>query len=243
MNCSRKDAANIASYLAEFIQNACLKSSDVVICPPSILIDTVMKNIFNSNIKLGGQDCHINESGAFTGDISAAMLKDAGCEYVIIGHSERRQFHKETNEIVAKKVIAALKNGLHPIICVGETEEERRNGTFYEVLPKQVIESLPQELFAEKSSFTIAYEPVWAIGSGLTPTTDNIVEAHIMIRKALSAVEGKFNIVYGGSVKGANALEILSLWQVDGVLVGGASLNPSEFASIISASEQAVEGE
>jgi triosephosphate isomerase (TIM) len=209
---------------------------DVLVCPPASLIARaamVVKNAF----AIGAQDCHEKASGAFTGDISAEMLKDAGASAVIVGHSERRQYHHETDSQVAAKTRAAWRGGLSAIICIGETESQHDAGEAPLVCHSQIIGSVPENATPENTS--IAYEPVWAIGSGKTPSHDEITAMHAHIRKCLVAHLGEagkgMRILYGGSVKAANAKPILALENVNGALVGGASLKAHEFLGIISA--------
>lgn len=199
---------------------------DVVLCPPTTALGLAGQLLKNSKIALGGQDCHAQASGAFTGDISAAMLKDMGCRFVIVGHSERRQHHKETSEQVRNKAKAAHAAGLIAIVCVGETDAEREAGKAQEIVDQQLRNSLPDTATAQNT--VIAYEPVWAIGTGKTASSDDIKSMHAFIRSKAAP----FRILYGGSVKGANAREILHLPDVDGVLVGGASLKAEEFWEI-----------
>ena len=210
---------------------------DVMVCPPATLIRRVKAVMKGSQVKTGGQDCHAAVSGAHTGDISADMLKDAGATAVIVGHSERRTNHKETDSIVAAKAQAAHKSGITAIICIGETLEERKGGKTLEVLTTQIKASVPTGCTAANT--VVAYEPVWAIGTGLTPTVAEIAEAHAHIRKELSGVlaeEGaKTRILYGGSVKPTNAVELMSIANVNGALVGGASLKAVDFIGIIKA--------
>jgi triosephosphate isomerase len=186
---------------------------------------------------VGGQDAHAEDSGAFTGDISAEMLADAGAKMVILGHSERREGYRETDELVAKKVLAALRWGLEPVVCVGETLDQRRAGEALAVVTRQVMGSLPGELKGQR--FAVAYEPVWAIGTGLTPTTPEIEEMHRAIRETLSEMFGPEGeavpILYGGSVKPTNAAEILHAAEDGGALVGGASLKAVDFLAIVNA--------
>jgi len=189
-----------------------------------------------SAVLVGAQDCHWEASGAFTGDIAAEMLAEAGAALVILGHSERRAVYDETDELVARKAVAALRAGLEPIICVGETLEQRKAGDALDVVTAQVRGSLPREL--ERRPYSVAYEPVWAIGTGLTPTTAEIEEVHAAIRAVLvdrfGADEGAATpILYGGSVKPSNAQEILHAAEVGGALVGGASLKAADFLGII----------
>jgi len=209
----------------------------VAICPPSLLIHQMSDLLRGSKVLVGGQDAHWDDAGAFTGDVSAEMLKDAGASLVILGHSERRTGHRETDEIVARKVQAALRAGLEPIVCVGETLDERNAGGALEIVTGQVRGSLPAEL--TDRAFTVAYEPVWAIGTGLTPTTAQIEEMHRAIRGTLVEKFGEAGegvaILYGGSVKPSNAAEILHAAEVGGALVGGASLKANDFLGIIKA--------
>jgi triosephosphate isomerase (TIM) len=207
----------------------------VALCPPATLIHRLASAAAGSVIEVGGQDCRAETSGAFTGDISAAMLKDAGATLVILGHSERRQGHGETDLEVAAKAEAALEAGLSPIICVGETLAEREAGRAVEVVRSQVMRSLPIALAGRE--FAVAYEPVWAIGTGLTPTLQQIEEVHRAVRSAmierLGLAAAHPPILYGGSVKPDNAREILAVPEVGGALVGGASLKAKDFLGII----------
>jgi triosephosphate isomerase (TIM) len=209
----------------------------IVLCPPSTLLDRLTKAAAGSPIVTGGQDCHPAISGAHTGDISAQMLADAGARYVIVGHSERRANHGETDDLVRRKAEAALAAGLTPIICVGETEAERRGGIADAVVATQLEGSAPDQ-WAD-AGIVIAYEPVWAIGTGLTPTIADIAEMHDGIRALLLKRFGErgdtVHILYGGSMKPSNAAEILKVQNVNGGLVGGASLLANDFHAIISA--------
>ncbi|HEV7384234.1 MAG TPA: triose-phosphate isomerase [Phenylobacterium sp.] len=209
----------------------------VAICPPATLIQRMSAALAGSAVLVGGQDCHREANGAFTGDISAEMLVDAGATLVILGHSERRAGYGETDELVAAKVRAALRAGLEPIVCVGETLDQRKAGDALGVVTGQVRGSLPRELGGK--AWSVAYEPVWAIGSGLTPTLAEIEEMHAAIRATLRDLFGadgdKPPILYGGSVKPANAAEILQASEVGGALVGGASLKADDFLAIINA--------
>lgn len=206
----------------------------VALCPPATLIER-MAQAAGDVIEIGGQDCRAETQGAFTGDVSAAMLRDAGATLVILGHSERRQGHGETDTLVASKAEAALAAGLAPIICVGETLEQRQAGRAVEVVRGQIMASLPLALAGKE--FAVAYEPVWAIGTGLTPTLEQIEEVHRAVRAAMIERLGPgvatTPILYGGSVKPDNAAEILALAEVGGALVGGASLKASDFLGIV----------
>jgi triosephosphate isomerase len=207
---------------------------DVLVCPPATLIAQANWHVKGA-FALGGQDCHAKPSGAFTGDVSAEMLKDAGASYVIVGHSERRQYHKETDADVAAKAQAAWRAGLKAIICVGETESQRVAGEHNHVCDGQVRASVPDGATAENT--VVAYEPVWAIGTGKTPTSADIIAMHAHLRASLVSCLGEAGkgmlILYGGSVKPDNANEILNLPEVGGALVGGASLKAAEFHKII----------
>ena len=210
--------------------------AEVLVCPPATLIaqaNWAIKGAF----ALGGQDCSPEKSGAFTGDISAAMLKDAGASYVILGHSERRQIHGEKDASVAAKAKAAWAAGLTAIICIGESDAERVSGKANAICHGQIQGSVPTEANAQNS--VIAYEPVWAIGTGKTPTNDEIAAMHAHLKQCLSERLGGgatgMRILYGGSVKPSNAGEILNLPGVDGALVGGASLKADDFLAIITA--------
>lgn len=209
---------------------------DVLICPPATLIAEASKAALGSAIAIGGQDCHPQPAGAFTGDISAEMLRDAGATAVIVGHSERRQFHGESNELVAAKAGAAQRASLYAIVCVGETEGERLAGRAIDVVSAQLRGSLPAEFGSSEAA--VAYEPVWAIGTGRTPTTSEIQEMHAAIRAVLrerGPDKASIRILYGGSVKPENAIEILAVPDVDGALVGGASLKAADFLRIVRA--------
>ena len=213
--------------------------ADVLICPPFTLLSRAAATA-EGRIAIGGQDCHQQASGAFTGDISAAMLRDAGAVSVILGHSERRRYHHETDAIVAAKVEAAWGAGLNTIICIGESEAEREAGHAEKVVHGQIMASVPAA--ARSSIAAIAYEPIWAIGSGRTPSAAEIAAMHTIIRDTLEnrcGADGRgIRILYGGSVNPANAQEILGLPNVNGALVGGASLKAGDFLAIIRAAPQ-----
>ncbi len=220
--------------LAAMLKDVKLKA-DVMVCPPAVILRRVKSVLKGTRIKVGGQDCHWNPLGAHTGDISAEMLKEAGCSAVIVGHSERRTNHGETDEIVASKARAAQRAGLVAIICIGETLEERKAGRTLDVVARQLKASLPEGSTAANT--VIAYEPVWAIGTGLTPTTAEVAEVHGLIRKELGQLMGgeggQTRILYGGSVKASNAAELMGQPHVNGALVGGASLKAADFLGII----------
>lgn len=211
--------------------------ADALLCVPATLLSRASEILSKTPVKTGGQDCHPAESGAHTGDISAEMLRDCGASFVIVGHSERRTDHHESDEEIAAKAAAAWRAGLIAIICIGETRGEREKGETLAVLSRQIAGSVPNE--AKASNTVIAYEPVWAIGTGLTPTAADVEEAHAHIRKDLAAMlgaeAGKMRILYGGSVKPSNAVELLAISNVDGALVGGASLKVADFLGIAEA--------
>ncbi len=208
-------------------------AAELAVCPPTTLIPLAATALAGGAVALGGQDCHDKPSGAYTGDISAEMLRDAGCAYVIVGHSERRAGHGESDAMVKAKAEAALRAGLTAIVCVGETRAERAAGEALAVVSAQVRGSLPEG--ATPETVVVAYEPVWAIGTGLTPTAADVAEMHGAIRTLLGAAGARVRILYGGSVKPANARELLGLPNVDGALVGGASLKAADFLAIAAA--------
>ncbi|MDD7969831.1 triose-phosphate isomerase [Roseinatronobacter alkalisoli] len=210
-------------------------SVDILLCPPATLVGAMAAALVGSAVRVGGQDCHQNVNGAHTGDISAAMLADAGAYHVILGHSERRADHGETSTLVAAKASAAHAAGLTAIICVGETEAQRDAGQTLDVVLEQLKTSVPDG--ADKANTIVAYEPVWAIGTGRTPTLDQIAEVHDALRAHLP--DAGISLLYGGSVKPANAAEIFAIANVDGALVGGASLKASDFGAIVAALDAA----
>ncbi len=237
MNGSKDMAWKLTLDLHQFLAGpGGKKGVKMVVCPPFPYLvaahDFLSRH--DSALDLGGQDCSANESGAFTGDISPLMLKDAGCGYVILGHSERRQHHAETDAQIGKKILAAQKSGLMAVLCVGETKNQRESGQALAVLSQQLKDCLATGV--DFNRLIVAYEPVWAIGTGLNASVEDIKNAHAHIRAELSAIGGDSGglaaILYGGSVKAANAAETLSTPGVDGVLVGGASLNADEFSRI-----------
>jgi triosephosphate isomerase (TIM) len=228
---------------AEVLARAILAGSpeitcDLLICPPAIHLHAVAPILAGSAVALGGQDCHQEPEGAHTGDISAPMLHDAGARWVILGHSERRQDHGETDALVREKVLAAVEAGLTPIVCVGETADQRRSGQETEVVGWQLAGSLPKGFAG-----VISYEPVWAIGSGKTPTEQEVAAMHAFIREELARQFGQagrtIRILYGGSVKPSNATALLAVPNVEGALVGGASLIAADFLAIARAARGA----
>lgn len=211
---------------------------EVLICPPATLLMSFHQALRHAELKFGGQDCHSAEKGANTGDISAEMIADCGAEYVIVGHSERRMDHKERDKDVLAKTQAGWRAGLKVILCIGELQGERTAGLTLNVIERQLKNSIPAGATAD--NLIIAYEPVWAIGTGLTPTTTDVAEVHNFIRSFLTSSLGqdvgvKMRILYGGSVKPENAQELMSTENVNGALVGGASLKAADFAGIIAA--------
>ncbi len=205
-----------------------------MVCPPATLLSHAFALVRGGKLALGGQDCHAEPEGAYTGDISAEMLKDAGATYVIVGHSERRAYHHETSAMVQMKAEAAVRAGLASIICVGETHEQHTENEAFAIVSRELRGSLPPS--GEPETLVVAYEPIWAIGTGLTPTPLVVTQMHAHIRKVLEDVYrdagAKMRILYGGSVKPNNARELLTLDNVDGALVGGASLKADDFLGI-----------
>jgi triosephosphate isomerase len=217
------------------VEKGAAGAAEVLICPPASLLAPAAQILRGGKLALGAQDCHPAPSGAFTGDISAEMIKDAGGSYVIVGHSERRAGHAETDALVQAKAEAARRAGLTAIVCVGETHAEHRAGRTVEVVSGQLRGSLPPG--ETPHGLVVAYEPVWAIGTGIVPTAAYVAQCHIAIRELLGelygAAGGRMRILYGGSVKPSNARELLRLPNVDGALVGGASLKAAEFLAIV----------
>ncbi|SDF71189.1 triosephosphate isomerase [Limimonas halophila] len=233
MNGHRAEATALARDLAARLASG-EGGCEWAICPPFPLIGTVAGAIQGSYIAVGAQDCHSAPSGPHTGDVAAPMLADMGCAYAIVGHSERRRDHGETDEVVRAKAEAAQASGIAPIVCVGETQSQREAGETEAVLARQVETSVPEQPVA---GLAVAYEPVWAIGTGLTPTSDEIAAALASIREVLarrfdSATAERIRLLYGGSVKPANAAELWRIDGVDGLLVGAASLSVERFWSI-----------
>jgi triosephosphate isomerase len=225
-----------ADELLKRVSGAQALAVDIMICPPATLIAAMADKLSSSAIAVGAQDCHAQTSGAHTGDISPEMLADAGASAVIVGHSERRADHGESDDDVNAKAQAVHRAGIVAIICIGETEEERRAGRALEIVTGQLRGSLPAG--ADAANTIIAYEPVWAIGTGLTPTPTDIAEVHGGIRSELEQILGegegaKIRVLYGGSVKGANAAELMAIENVNGALVGGASLKAQDFFEIL----------
>ncbi len=235
MNCLRADGVALAAGIAEKYAAVEKPNCDVLVCPPAIWIVPVVEAV-KGRIAVGSEDAHAAESGAHTGDISVPMIKDAGATFVIVGHSERRTDHHETNAEVKAKAEAVIKHGLTAVVCIGETEAERDAGKTIDVCRAQIQGSVPDDATAE--NVVIAYEPVWAIGTGRTPTTQDVADVHAAIRAEIKAKLGErvangMRLLYGGSVKPSNAKELMALEDVDGALVGGASLKVADFWAII----------
>jgi triosephosphate isomerase len=236
MNKTVAEALDLVNGLKRELSN--VKEVDIVVCPPFTALSEVSKAILDSNIRLGAQNMSEHNVGAYTGEIAAVMLKEFSVRYVILGHSERRQYQKETDDLIARKALAAHAASLKPIICVGETLQEREAGLTEKVLETQVRGSLAGLSREQMVETIIAYEPVWAIGTGKTATTEQAQQAHAFIRSLLTglydeATARKVRIQYGGSVKPSNARELMSQPDVDGALVGGASLEVRSFSDII----------
>jgi triosephosphate isomerase len=240
MNMNSQTSVELARSIASGSVETAGQNVTVAVCPPFVYLQAVSKALSSSNIAVGAQDIYFEPAGAFTGEISASMLKDVGCSYCICGHSERRHVLGESDELINKKVTAAIAGGLLPILCVGELIEERQASQTNEVVTRQVKEGLAG-LSAEKlQAVTIAYEPVWAIGTGLTATPEQAQEVHDFIRKLLARMyddksAAEIRILYGGSVKPGNAAELMNQKDIDGSLVGGASLKADDFLAIIQA--------
>jgi triosephosphate isomerase len=239
MNGLRTDSAALVSGLLSRRAAEPDFDADLLVCPPFTLLDRIGQRLAGSPIALGAQDCHVEQTGAFTGDVSAAMIKDIGASYVIVGHSERRSGHQEASALVRAKAESALAVGLTAIVCVGESEPERRAGKACEVVCSQLKGSIPRD--AAPDTLVVAYEPIWAIGSGRIPNAEEVIEIHATLRRCLRDVMGSdasgVRLLYGGSVNPSNAREFLQLPDVDGCLVGGCSLKADEFWAIALASQ------
>lgn len=239
MNKTPGEAEKLVKEIAEKVSGA---GCDVVVCPTAVCLDRVLKAASGSNVKVGAQNVHFEEKGAFTGEIAANMLTEIGVDYVIIGHSERRQYFGETDETVNKRTVAAINGGLTPIICVGETLTEREQGIMEETVRRQTKIALLNVSAEAAAKAVIAYEPVWAIGTGKTATAEQAEEVCAIIRDTVknlynNDVAESIRIQYGGSMNAQNAAELLSKPDIDGGLIGGASLKPDDFAVIVKAAE------
>lgn len=235
MNVMNFDGIALASGIADKLKATGKVPFDLLICPPYTLISSVVAVLSNSPLSVGAQNCHTEEKGPHTGDISASMLKDEGCSYVIVGHSDRRSKHGETDAQILSKAKIANSGGLNTIICIGETETERDTKNTLNVIKSQILGSVPDSANAENT--VIAYEPVWAIGTGRTPTNDEVQKVHSFIRSQIALKLGEetangIRLLYGGSMNAKNAKELLSLRDVDGGLIGGASLKVDDFWTI-----------
>lgn len=235
MNMLKKDAADFFDALIPAVKD--VDDVNILICPVSTVLDSAAAKIAGTNVKLGAQNMHWELNGAYTGELSPEMLKDVGCEYVIIGHSERRQYFGETNETVNKKVKTALANGLKPIMCCGETLEQRESGETFDFIKQQIVEGLAGVYNGDKATVVVAYEPIWAIGTGKTASKEQAQEVHAFIRKTIKENFGEkiaedTIIQYGGSVKPANVKELMSQEDIDGALVGGAALKADSFEQL-----------
>lgn len=241
MNLDRAGSVELARAIAEQAPDA---GAEVLVCPPYVYLDPVYQSVDGSSVQVGAQDVYFEGNGAFTGEVSTLMLSDLGCKYVILGHSERRNVIGETDELINRKVHAALAAGLVPVVCVGELLEQRESGQTVEVIRAQFLGSLAGLSEEQMRSTVIAYEPVWAIGTGKTASPEQAQEVHADLRKML---EDQYNaglaeavrILYGGSVKPANAQELMAQPDIDGALVGGASLQADSFVAIIDAASVA----
>jgi len=232
--------AGIADLVQEIIRRVGdIRGTDVMVCPPFVYLDQVAGLLAGTPILLGAQNLAVQTSGAFTGEVSGLMLRDVGCSQVIVGHSERRALFGETDAVVAAKFVAALEQGLAPVLCVGETLGERESGATMGVIARQVRAVVDAAGIAAFAEAAVAYEPVWAIGTGRTATPEQAQEVHAHIRSLLSAADAKIasdlRILYGGSVKGANAADLFAMNDIDGGLIGGASLDAADFAAICAA--------
>lgn len=239
MNGTKTEAKTLASALLKRVSEADRPLPHIVLCPSYLYLMVVAEALKGSSLEIGAQDCHPEKSGAFTGDVSSFQLKDVGCKYVILGHSERRERYHESSHHIRQKFETAIKAGLRPILCVGESAEERQKGKTFEAISQQLISDLPSDF--NPQDFLIAYEPLWAIGTGLTPVPAEVEEVTGFIKHELSlrAAGGALvPILYGGSVSSTNAPSFLNLPHLDGLLVGGASLKLDEFWGIINASER-----
>ncbi len=240
MNTDSRSSVELAKGVVDGSIDLAGRDVDVAVCPPYVYLQAVARAVSSSSVAVGAQDVYYEVKGAFTGEVSASMLKDVGCTYALCGHSERRHVIGETDELINKKVTAAIVGGLLPILCVGELQSERQAGQTQEVVTRHIRKGLAG-LSAEKASaVTVAYEPVWAIGTGLTATPEQAQEVHEFIRGLLADIyDGRLadeiRVLYGGSVKADNAADLMGRADIDGVLVGGASLKVDDFVAIIEA--------
>jgi triosephosphate isomerase len=240
MHGSRVDNASLVRDLLDALRPEW--AADVLLCPPYVYLWETGRLIKDSDVTLGAQNVCAETQGAFTGEVSAAMLRDVGCRYVLVGHSERRQIYGESDTLVARKFVAAQSHGLVPVLCVGESLDERENGRTHEVVSRQIDAVLPVSGIDAFGKAVVAYEPVWAIGTGRNASPEQAQEVHDLIRRKLAALDARIaasvRILYGGSVKASNAQDLFSMPDIDGGLVGGASLKADEFARICAAADR-----
>lgn len=240
MNKNLTESQALITEIRGIVRDENTNKAEIIICPTFLALASASKLLDGSTVKLGAQNCHFEESGAYTGELSASMLKSVGVSHVIIGHSERRQYFNETNEMLAKKATSAINQGLTVLFCVGETQGERESGEHFNVIKSQISEGLFHLSAKDMESIVVAYEPVWAIGTGLTASSDQAEEVHAYIRSLISEKFGETiaentSILYGGSVKPDNAVELFSRTNIDGGLIGGAALKARDFFDIIKA--------
>jgi len=241
MNKTGAEAASFARDLK--IKTLNINKTEIVVCPPNTALTSVYEILKQSRIQIGAQNVHWEPSGAYTGEVSAEMIKKAGCKYVIIGHSERRQFFGETNQTVKKKIIQALTTSLSPIVCIGETLQQRQEGKTNDVVRSQITEAVESLSVDQMQRVVLAYEPVWAIGTGVTATPEQAEAVHQFIRELIqqifnSQIADSTHILYGGSVKPDNIIDLLSQKNIDGGLIGGASLKVDSFVEMINIAEK-----
>jgi triosephosphate isomerase len=237
MNLEYAEGISLFSEIVNMVRDEKKGTQEAVICAPYIHLNSLAK-LGGNIVKIGAQNCHQNESGAYTGEISAKMIKSVGCEYVIVGHSERRQYFAESDALLLEKTTISLKNNLIPIFCIGETLDERNNGSYFEVIKSQLTHGLFALSAADFSKVVLAYEPVWAIGTGLTASSEQAQEVHAYIRQEVAAQYGadiadNTSILYGGSCNPKNAAELFAQKDIDGGLIGGASLKSRDFADLV----------
>lgn len=234
MHGSRAGAAELIGGLLDKVSGP---RADIALCPSYVHLAQAVDACAGSAFAVGAQDCSHMHQGAYTGEVAPDMLADLGCEWVLLGHSERRQYHGESDDLIAAKLAAAVEAGLKPVLCIGETREQREDGEAFPVVAKQLLGALAEQSSLE--GLVVAYEPVWAIGTGLTASPDEAQEMHAYIRGQLDELDGvdadTVRVLYGGSVKAANAADLFAQPDIDGALVGGASLDSAEFAAIIAA--------
>tara|TARA_Y100001936_G_scaffold181084_1_gene178128 strand:+ start:160 stop:918 length:759 start_codon:yes stop_codon:yes gene_type:complete len=236
MNLLSSEAANIAKAIQDFSKN--IPNVNVILAPPFTSLHTVKQILLNSNVSLACQNFYFKQKGAYTGEVSIEMVKDAGCQYAIVGHSERRKLFNESNEIINKKLVCAVKNDIRVVLCVGENQVQRNKGKTFEIIETQVQQALTNISSKELENICIAYEPVWAIGTGVNASVNQVEEVHDFIRKIIKKIANDknfyCNVLYGGSVNSQNCKDFLLCKEVEGVLVGGASLDINSFCDIIS---------